>query len=260
MNLSFDYFSVRMMVAGIILLSISQAAFPAEKVVESTHPMYYGKVDGDRLISLTIPPRELILDMNPVNSIKSEANDFKQARYYFPNADTPLSVVKNLERIYRFDRRRDVPIVSSSLDWVIAEYFKANSHVPICRFRLLGKSVERQEQLDFSGKVVKIILIGWAPRNSTEDEERVPDLSVLGEHPAWIRVLRVTPDGRKTLVAEAWKATDVPFDAPTDSEPKASDLYFGLPNGARRWRSIADFTKYNEIDLHAACLSGAKPR
>ncbi|WP_176318044.1 hypothetical protein, partial [Burkholderia vietnamiensis] len=105
----------------------------------------------------------------------------------------------------------------------------------------LGKSVERQEQLDFSGKVVKIILIGWAPRNSTEDEERVPDLSVLGEHPAWIRVLRVTPDGRKTLVAEAWKATDVPFDAPTDSEPKASDLYFGLPNGARRWRSIADF-------------------
>ncbi|MBB5503132.1 hypothetical protein [Paraburkholderia sp. MM5384-R2] len=79
---------------------------------------------------------------------------------------------------------------------------------------------------------------------------------MLGDHPAWIRVLKVSADGQKTLVAIAWKAKGSKVSAITDDEPKYSDLYYGLPDGTRRWHSIDKFANSQDIDLHAEGLSG----
>ncbi len=237
-------------------LGVPIEAMSSPEIVESSRPPYFAQIDGGRLLSLTIGPRQLALDMNPENSIRSETNDFKFARYHFPNSMVPRAVLANLREIYRYDRRRDVPIVSSGGDWVIAEYFRANSHIPIVRFRLLGKRVQRQEQLDSSGKVTRIVLVGWAPHNSIEDDEQSEDASAPGEHAAWIRVLKVSATGKKTLVAIAWKAGGDKVSMSTDDEPKDGDLYFGLPDGTRRWHSMGEFTKSLDVDLHAETLSG----
>lgn len=242
------------------LILLSPEAMPSETTIESTHPMYFAKVDGEQVISVEMPPRQLALDMNPENSVKSEAGGgYKPARYYFPHTHVPRSVLAHLEKIYTYNRRRDVPIVSSSGDWVIAEYYRANSHIPTSRFRLLGKMVQRQEQLDFAGRVTKIVLIGWAPRNSTEDQEQPSDVSVLGKHPAWIRVLRVSPSGKKTLIAAAWKVEPTLTSASADEAPKDRDLVFGVPNGTLRWRSMVDFARSQGVDLHAESLAGRYP-
>lgn len=237
-----------------------EKAMSSPETIESSHPPYIARVDGDRLLSITVEPRQLAMDMNPRNSIKSETNSFKPARYRFPNANVPRSVLKHLADVYRYDRRRDVPIVSSGGNWVIAEYFRANSHVPLVRFRLLGKTVQRQEQLDSSGKVTGIVMVGWAPRNSIEDEEESDNASALGEHAAWIRVLKVSATGKKTPVAVAWKAAGGAVSSSTDDEPQESDLHFGRPDGTRRWRSMSEFTRSLGIDLHAESLSGKSTR
>lgn len=193
--------------------------------------------------------------MNPENSVRSETNAYKPARYHFTSATVPRATLSHLKEVYRYDRRRDVPIVSTAGDWVIAEYFKANSHIPTVRFRLLGNNVQRQEQLDASGRTVKIVLIGWSPRNSTEDDVHPDSSMMLGDHPAWIRVLKVSADGHKTIVAIAWKAKRSKGSVITDDEPKYSDLYYGLPDGTRRWQSIDEFANSQRIDLHAEGLS-----
>lgn len=128
--------------------------------IDSSTPAYSAQVDGTRLVKIAMPPKELKLDMNAANSIRSETGDFKPARYSFPAAVVPRTALTHLQSIYHYDRRRDVPIVSSGGDWVIAEHFAANSHIPTSRFRLLGVIVQRQEQLDSSGRIRKIVLVG----------------------------------------------------------------------------------------------------
>ncbi|MBB5503131.1 hypothetical protein HDG37_007370 [Paraburkholderia sp. MM5384-R2] len=81
--------------------------------------------------------------MNPENSVRSETNAYKPARYYFTGVTVPCTILSHLNEGYRYDRRWDIPIVSTAGDWVIAEYFRANSHIPTVRFRLLGNNVQR---------------------------------------------------------------------------------------------------------------------
>ncbi|CAM2195979.1 conserved protein of unknown function [Paraburkholderia kururiensis] len=231
---------------------------PVIKTIESSSPPWYARVTDEALISITLSPRLLRLDMNAANSIRAEASDFKPARYSFPGVTVPRSVLHDLTRIYSYGRRRDVPIVSSGGDWVIAEYYMAGSHVPASRFRLLGKQVQRQEQLDRTGHAVKIIDIGWAPRTASDDDS--VDTSTLGDHPAWIRVFRVSPSGKKTLVALAWRTKGFPTAPDTDVMPDDNDLIFGLPDGTVKWHTKNDFLSANDIDLSARRLSGmAKP-
>ena len=230
-------------------------AEPSIKTVESSRPPYVARTAGDALISITLPPKLLGLDMNVENSIASETGDFKPARYSFPGTAVPQSVLHDLTRIYRYDRRRDVPIVSSGGDWVIAEYFAANSHVPASRFRLLGKQVQRQELLDRAGRTIRIITIGWARRSTAEDDETT-NMSELGEHPAWIRVFKVSPAGKKTLVALAWRRKGFATVPETYDEPDEELLMFGLPDGTVKWRTKAEFLKAQDIDLNAAKLLG----
>lgn len=225
--------------------------------IESSTPVYSAQVDGTRLEKIVVPPQELELDMNAANSIRSEAGAFKPARYSFPNAAVPRTALGHLQSIYHYDRRRDVPIVSSGGDWVIAEHFAADSHIPTSRFRLLGTKVQRQEQLDSSGRTRKIILVGWSPVRSLEDED-VSDLSSLGRNPAWIRVLSVSSDGRKKLIALAWRREGLEALKSTDEEPNERQLQFGLQNGTVRWPSMTAFTRANDIDLSATRLSGEK--
>ncbi|MFM0050948.1 hypothetical protein [Caballeronia grimmiae] len=226
------------------------------KTVESSHPPYVAKIAGGRLISIALQPRQLPLDMSAANSIKSETGDFKPARYSFPDAAVPQSVLSHMPAIYRYDRRRDVPIVSSGGDWVIAEYFRAGSHVPVSRFQLLGKQVQRQELLDGSGKAVEVIVVGWAPRTANDDEQAT-DPSALGDHPAWIRVFKVTPSGKKTLVALASRNTRFSVAPDTYDAPRDDELVFGLPNGQSKWRTKAEFFEACRIDLDARSLAGA---
>lgn len=241
-------------------LGIPTTATPSPEFVESSHPPFFAQAEGDRLLSLTVDPRQLALDMNQDNSIRSETNDYKPARYHFPNTIVRRSVLKNLKDVYRFDRRRDVPIVSSGGDWVIAEYFRANSHVPSARFRLLGERVQRQDQLDSAGKITGIVLVGWAPRNSTDDDEQSESTLAPVEHAAWIRVLKVSATGKKTLAAVAWKAGNSAVPASTDDAPMGRDLVFGRPDGTVRWHSMDEFTKSMGIDLNAKSLSGKSPQ
>lgn len=237
------------------LLCASSETASSVHTIESSHPPYFARVEGDTLISITLPPKELILDMSDENSVSSETGDFKPARYSFPNATVPRSTLTHLTGIYRYERRRDVPIVSSGGDWIIAEYFKANSHIPTSRFRLLGRQVQRQEQLDAKGRLTKVILVGWAPRQSAEDQEQTPDGAALGEHPAWIRVLKVRPDGKQALIALAWRARGSTVPA-SSQEPDENDLIFGLPDGTVRWRSMTAFARSQGVDLRAMSLSG----
>ncbi|MBC8732863.1 hypothetical protein [Paraburkholderia sp. UCT2] len=230
-------------------------AQPSIKTVESSQPPYVARTAGNALISITLPPKLLRLDMNAENSIASETGDFKPARYFFPGTAVPKSVLHDVARIYRYDRRRDVPIVSSGGDWVIAEYFMAGSHVPTSRFRLLGKQVQRQEQLDRAGRTIRIIAIGWA-RPSTADDDETTDMSALGEHPAWIRVFKVSTTGKKTLVALAWRRKVFTVAPATFDEPDDKALIFGLPDGTAKWRIKAEFLKAQDIDLNAKRLSG----
>jgi hypothetical protein len=245
----------RKMDTAVFLALIVFAAHASVTTIDSPNPVYFAQVDGTRLLAITVPPKELNLDMNAVNSIRSETGDFKQARYYFPNSVVPRTALKHLQSIYRYERRRDVPIVSSGGDWVIAEHFEANSHIPTCRFRLLGSRVQRQEQLDSSGRVTKVILVGWAPAQSVEDED-VSDPSSLGQYPGWIRVFKVSAGGRKMLVALAWRRQGLEALKSTSEAPDDSELQFGLPDGTVRWHSMAAFAEANDIDLLATRLLG----
>ncbi|WP_176057182.1 hypothetical protein [Paraburkholderia sp. BCC1876] len=235
--------------------SASQRAEPALKTVESSRPPYVARIAGTALISIALPPMLLRLDMNAENSIASETGDFKPARYSFPDAAVPQSVLRDLTRIYSYDRRRDVPIVSSGGDWVIAEYFVAGSHVPMSRYRLLGKQVQRQEQLDRTGRTTRIIAIGWA-RSSTAEDDETADMSKLGEHPVWIRVFKVSPAGKKSLVALAWRRQGFTAAPAIYDEPDDKSLMFGLPDGTVKWHTKAEFLKAQDIDLNARRLSG----
>ncbi|MDR5736532.1 MULTISPECIES: hypothetical protein [unclassified Caballeronia] len=232
----------------------SREARPA-RIVESSHPPYVAKIAGGQLMAITLEPRQLPLDMNAANSIRSETADFKPARYSFPDASVPQSVLSRMSNIYRYDRCRDVPIVSSGGDWVIAEYFRAGSHVPLSRFQLLGKQVQRQELLDASGKAVNVIVVDWAPASARDDEEST-DPSALGEHPAWIRVFKVSPSGKKTLIALASRKMRFTTAPDTYDAPKDDDLVFGSPNGQSKWRTKAEFLSANRIELDARSLRG----
>jgi hypothetical protein len=235
--------------------SASPQAEPFIKTVESSRPPYIAKSAGNTLISIVLSPKLLRLDMNSENAIASETGDFKPARYSFPDALVPQLVLHDLTRIYRYDRRRDVPIVSSGGDWVIAEYFKAGSHIPVSRFRFLGKQVQRQEQLDRAGRTTRIIAIGWASQ-STEEDDEVTNVSALGEHPAWIRVFKVSTGGKKTLVALAWRRKGFASEPATYEEPDDKLLMFGQPDGTVKWRTKEEFLKAQDIDLNAKRLSG----
>lgn len=259
MNFRLKFFFSISALASLVISLCAFAPPRAEtsiKTVESSHPPYVARISGDALISISLPPKLLPLDMNAENAIASETGDFKPARYSFPDTVVPQEVVHNLARIYRYNRRRDVPIVSSGGDWVIAEYFKAGSHIPVSRFRLLGRHVQRQEQLDRFGRVTGIIAVGWA-RQSTQDGDEDADMSDLGPHPAWIRVFKVSSAGKKTLVALAWcRKRFVEAPVSTD-EPDDNELVFGLPDGTVKWNTKAGFLKAQNIDLNAKMLWGS---
>ncbi|MGF6766281.1 hypothetical protein P3T24_006627 [Paraburkholderia sp. GAS33] len=251
------YFALAALV-GFQIAPCSSALARAEaaiKTVESSRPPYVARTAGNSLISVTLPPKLLRLDMNTENSIASETGDFKPARYSFPDTVVPQAVLGDLTRIYRYDRRREVPLVSSGGDWLIAEYFMAGSHIPVSRFRLLGKQVQRQELLDEGGRTIRIIAIGWA-RPSAEEDDETTNMSELGEHPAWIRVFKVSPAGKKTLVAVAWRREGFAAAPATYDEPDDKLLMFGLPDGTVKWRTKAEFLKAQDIDLNAKSLLG----
>jgi hypothetical protein len=203
-------------------------------------PPYVANVVHGELISVVIPPPLLKRDMNASNTIRSETGDYKPARYSFPAAHVPERALHRLTDLYRYDRRRDVPIVSSGGDWIIAEYYLAGSHIPVARFQMLGKHVQRQEQLDRTGRTVRTIAIGW------ED--------AAGAHPTWIRVL----DANHKLIALAWRKRAF-TQAPDENDvPADSDLAFGTPDRAIKWQSKAAFLTAYDIDLDARGLSGHK--
>ena len=233
-------------------MNLHGAHASSSKIVESLHPPYVASVSGDVLTRIDLSPLSLKLDMNARNSIRSETGDYKPARYSFPDAHVSRALLHRLSDVYQYDRRRDVPIVSSGGDWVIAEYLRAGSHVPVCRFELLGEKVLRQEQLDPTGRVNRIIVIGWAPASAKEDDAQVDSLA-LGEHPAWIRVFDVSRSGTKRLVALAWRKTP---SATAPAEPKGDELAFGPSAGIVKWRDKAAFLKAWNIDADARCLSG----
>lgn len=234
------------------------ASARGETVIETVQPAplpYFATFTGKSLASITLPPTLLRRDMNAANAIASETGDFKPARYSFPDAAVPRSVLHDLTEIYHYDRRRDVPIVSSGGDWVIAEYFLSGSPIPVSRFRLLGKQVQRQELLNRTGRTIRIIAIGWARASTAEDDEAT-DMSALGEHPAWIRVFAVSPEGKKTLVALAWRRARFAVAPEEYDAPDERSLVFGLPDGTVKWSTQAAFLKAQDIDLDAGQLAG----
>jgi hypothetical protein len=224
------------------------------RTIESSRPPYVASVARNRLLSISLLPTALRLDMNSANTIKSETGDFKPARYSFPHAHVPQSALSHLPAIYNYDRRRDAPIVSSGGDWVVAEYFRAGSHTPTTRFQLLGKQVQRQEQLDRAGNVTGVVVIGWARASAIDDE--TSDLSALGEHPAWIRVFKVREGGKKRLVALAWRKARFAYAPDTYDEPKDDELVYGLPSGVMKWKTKAEFLRAERIDIDARSLAG----
>ncbi|GJH07182.1 hypothetical protein CBA19CS11_00110 [Caballeronia novacaledonica] len=225
------------------------------RTVQSSHPSYVARVAHGRLISISLQPQELKLDMNVANSIASETGDFKPARYSFPSAQVPQTLLSHLTEIYAYARRRDVPIVSSGGDWVVAEYFLAGSHIPVSRFELLGKRVRRQEQLDRTGRTVRTIIVGWTRASAMHDDES-SDVSTLDEHPVWMRVFKVQPGGGKQLVALAWRKTRFSSTPDTYDAPNDNELAYGLPNGVVKWRTMEEFARAEHIDLDARSLDG----
>jgi hypothetical protein len=239
-------------------VAASAVLHPA-KTIQSEHPSYVAKVADGQLISIKMQPQTLKLDMNSANSIQSETGDFKPARYTFPETAAPQSVLTRLTDIYKYDRRRDVPIVSSGGDWVIAEYFRGGSHIPTTRFQLLGKQVQHQELLDAAGRTTKVVVVGWARASAAYDDE-TSDLSALGDHPAWIRVFKVTPGGKKQLAAIAWRKAPFSHTPDTYDEPKSNDLEYGSTVGVVKWRNQTDFIRAENIDLEARGLNGVPHR
>ncbi|WP_250512291.1 hypothetical protein [Caballeronia sp. INDeC2] len=233
----------------------STSTTQSTKTVQSSHPSYVARVTNGRLVSISLQPQELKLDMNAANSIASETGDFKPARYSFPGSHVPQTLLSHLTEIYAYDRRRDVPIVSSGGDWVVAEYFLAGSHVPVSRFELLGKQVRRQEQLDRTGRTVKIIVVGWTRASAMHDDGN-SEVSALDEHPVWMRVFKVQPGGGKQLVALAWRKTHFSSTPDTYDEPKDNELAYGLPNEVVKWRTMEEFVRAQHIDLEARSLAG----
>ena len=232
---------------------------PQAKAFESSSPPFYASYENNTVLSITLAPRLLTLDMNEANSIASETGSFKPARYSFPNAAVPTSVFHDLKRIYSYDRRRDVPIVSSGGDWIVSEYFEAGRHTPQCRFHLLGKRVERQEQLDSRGNTVRIIAIGWTPDVTNADEVQITKPEAHG-HPVWMRVFSISRTGNKSLIAVAWTREALSPKGLSDMEPREEDLVFGSPDGVEKWKTKAAFVRRFAIDLDASALRGVGSR
>jgi hypothetical protein len=241
-----------------LLASIQTAgAAPAEHTteLEGRHSSFFALVRDDGSVkSVSLQPALLPLDIDSGNAIKGETGDFKPATYWFRKETLRAQQLNPITRIYAVARVRTVPIVSSGGDWVVAEYFAAGSHVPACRYTLLGESVLSQYVLDRHGKVVRIADVGW--RTDTDVPERAAlRVTPIGQHPTWIRVFDVNADGALRLMGTAWTlhAPHAGSDAPP---PRPEDLRFGNAEGRERWTTMRQFETALGLDLSAKRIAG----
>lgn len=236
-------------IATSIHISSAHAAEPTT-ALEGHHPAFYAQIRTDRSIkSLSIQPTLLPLDIDSGNAIKGETGDYKPATYWFRKQALRADQLRPITRVYAVARVRMVPIVSSGGNWVVAEYFDARSHVPACRYTLLGDTVLSQYVLDKRGKVVRIADIGWRT-DSDVPERAAARTTPIGKHPTWIRVFDVRADGTLRLVATAWsnRGESDKADAPP---PRPDELRFGDAQGHPVWTGMRQFETALGLDLSA---------
>jgi hypothetical protein len=223
---------------------------PHTTTIEGRRPVYWASVRADSFVaSVTMQPTVLPFDMNSSNSIKGETGDFKPVTYLFGKGMLNRRDLSQIDRIYSVARTRRVPIVSSGGDWVIAEFFGANSHVPTCRYEMLGKTVRTQYILDPRGRVVRIADMGW--RTDVADPRRSGDIRANpNKHATWIRVFDLSGKGDLNLVATAW-VVDVRERGPDDSPPVQDELRFSDANGKRVWADQRRFEAALQLNLTA---------
>jgi hypothetical protein len=222
--------------------------------IEGRRPSYWGSVrDNGFVASVTMQPTVLPLDMNSGNSIKAEAGGFKPVTYLFGERILNRRALARIDTIYQVARTRRVPIVSTGGDWVIAEFFRAGSHVPQCRYEMLGKSVRTQYILDPRGRVVRIADVGW--QTDVADPRRSGNLRVgPGKHATWIRVFDVSGNRALNLIAAAW-VVDAGERGPDDSPPLQGQLRFGNAKGKSIWVDQRRFESALGLDLTARAIA-----
>jgi hypothetical protein len=248
---------MQLIVFGATFFTVSALrAEPASHTItiESSRPAYWARVRDDGFVtSVTMQPNALPLDMNSSNSIEGETGDFKPVTYRFGKGILNRRALSPIDRIYTVARIRAVPIVSSGGDWVIAESFEADSHVPRCRYEMLGQTVRTQYVLDKHGRVVRVADIGW--RTDVADPRRSGDIrSNPGKHATWIRVFDVNGKGGLNLIGTAW-VVDARERGLDDSPPARAELRFSDANGKRVWADQRRFEAALGLDLAARAIA-----
>ncbi|PLK46937.1 hypothetical protein C0V76_19355 [Uliginosibacterium sp. TH139] len=175
--------------------------------------------------------------------------------YFFTKPPVPISLLRNPEEIYQYDRRRETSV---SRVIKLVEHFKAGEHQVRDRFyTALGRTM-RQEQYDEQGRLKRVInLLDLDPMqdgkfygDEPQDLKRTKIALRLKTNLIYYRVWEYDDAGKATLVALGWNnrlgsavAKKEMFDF--------ADIRYGTPDGKEKWQGKEAFFKAFDFDPNA---------
>lgn len=195
------------------------------------------------------------LDNNGSNMVVDSSGRWRGATYTFPRPPVAIDVLQNPDLLYKYARRRQTYIDGTLLK--LFELFPPKEHISRHRYYLLDGYVQRHEQLDSNGKVVRLITVdGWreprpSPKPAVNDDLLQTRHLALLLHQVYHRVYDIDANGIPTLKALSWdrKIRTIPY----KYKPKEyADLVYGTPDGKVRWKNKAEFEKTFNTSARAA--------
>lgn len=181
-------------------------------------------------------------------ALKYTDGSSKPIEYYFTKPPVPVSMLDDIEQLYRHDRRRETQVLSGIK---LIEFYPAGAHQPLDRFYMAAGRTLRQEQYDDSGKLKRVINLGFVGLNKKdggfydEDLRGKVGLKLKGNKLLY-RVWEYDAAGKAGLIAIGW---DTKFGSAAREEPlDLAQLAFGSPDGTVGWKREDEFFKTFDFD------------
>ncbi|GAA5162783.1 hypothetical protein [Viridibacterium curvum] len=175
--------------------------------------------------------------------------------YFFTKPPVPISLLRNPEDIYQYDRRRETDV---SRVIKLVEHFKSGEHQVRDRFyTAMGRTV-RQEQYDEQGRLKRVInLLNLDPMqdgkfygDETQDLKQAKISLRLKTNLIYYRVWEYNAAGKPTLVALGWN-NRLGSTVGKKEMFDFADIRYGTPDGKEKWKSKEEFFKAFDYDPYA---------
>jgi hypothetical protein len=185
--------------------------------------------------------------------------DEQPIEYYFTKPPVSISMLETPEKIYDYDRRREMDVTGVIK---LIEFFAAGKHRVRDRFYTAAGNTVRQEQYDESGKLKRVINLGAFSRKDLDTgfyDEDMKGINLplkLKGHELFYRVWEYDDAGKGKLVAIGWN------DKATFGKHERLDtatIIFGTPDAVPKWKNKEEFFRAFDFDPEARrAYSGAK--